>query len=828
MERLLRNISHIVFSHHKLIVVIFSILTVVSLLMILNMEIKTDIIDVLPRGNETVNRFKEFTEMYGVFDTITLIVQSSNPSINEYIDIIENISLKLKSSSLIEEVDYSPLKLKNDLFVKYFPFFLDDRGLKQLEKRLSPAGINRQVRLNRQRLLSPFSSPLDYELINKDPLDLRGIIAGSIKRSGRDESLDISSGYYFSKDHTMALIFAKPKGKSKDVSFVKKLKEELDKNIYLTLKESGNPADIRISYTGSHTLMEEVRRVIAKDITGSFVLSAFLIAFLIWIAYRVRIAVLLIIGFTLLASLSMTLAFAYMIFGSLNIVTSITAVVLIGLYVDYAMVTLKRYADELRSGSDAKRALKITVTKSGSAIAISALTSSLSFFSIMATRFEGLYELGLVAGIGVLMCLVSTLFLMNSLLFLASRKGWQNIVLEKETHSGIELLIQLVLKRPRHIIIFSVILLLIAGFGIGRLIFDNDPDHIGLKDSRSIAAGKALREKLNRKTDPLVISAKGRSVKDVEANFDLLEGKISSWKKEGFIGSYESLSMFLPPPSSQNITLSKIEKMRDNNAMQPDKIKKMLATAMENDGFVYDGDYIRAYLDKIVTALNSAEPIDMKDIEGITDRRIRHFYNSNDTSIAAYIYPPGNTWDKQTLTKLGTDIRSLGKDWAFFGKPVLFGEIKSSIITGSILAVFLTFISNIGIIYWHFRNIRHVFLTMMPVTIGFFLTLGFAGHFNIPFNFINVGTIALIFGFGVDYGIYVMQAYLKEKANDVGNALRLTGRNVVMCAATTVAGCGSLITAQFAGIASIGSILIIGAVSCAFAALVLLPAMLTK
>ena len=91
--------------------------------------------------------------------------------------------------------------------------------------------------------------------------------------------------------------------------------------------------------------------------------------------------VLLIIGFTLLASLSITLSFAYLVFGSLNIVTSVVATVLIGLYVDYALHIVKRYGDEMRVNNDRKKALEITLSKTGSAIVISASTTALSFLA---------------------------------------------------------------------------------------------------------------------------------------------------------------------------------------------------------------------------------------------------------------------------------------------------------------------------------------------------------------------------------------------------------------------------------------------------------------
>ena len=66
MERFLKRIAHVVFLYHKFIVIAFCFLTGISLFTIFNMKIKSDIIDVLPKGNKTVVHFRDFMEKYGV------------------------------------------------------------------------------------------------------------------------------------------------------------------------------------------------------------------------------------------------------------------------------------------------------------------------------------------------------------------------------------------------------------------------------------------------------------------------------------------------------------------------------------------------------------------------------------------------------------------------------------------------------------------------------------------------------------------------------------------------------------------------------------------
>lgn len=790
------------------------------------MEINSDIIDVLPANNKSIAQFKDFIEKYGTMDNIAIIIESEGNRIYEQIDLIENLAKRLTESTLIAYVDYSPLKFKGDFFLKHFPLFLDENGLNQLEKRLTPIGIERQIKQHRQKLLSPISTPLDYDLIARDPLNLSDVVKDCLIKSHRNDRLDLSTGYYFTTDYSTAFIFAKPKGKSRDMAFVKKLRKDLNTSILLAMKESGNPSGVKIGLTGGYILSEDVRQIIRHDIISSTTLSVFLIALLIWSVYGVRARILAIIGFVMLTSLAMTFAFAHLAFGSLNIVTSIVAAVLIGLYVDYSIHTVKRFSYELRSHNNPLLALEATLTKTGAAIIISATTTSLSFFSILVTRFKGLYELGIVSGIGVILCLISTLFLMNSMLVWISKSGIQNIKYGKKVSSEVEIFTNFIIKNHRYIILLSMVLVCSAGYGISTLRFDNNPDNLNPKDCPAITVGNKINEKLGGKGVPLNIVVKAKDEEELTSAFDTLEKSLSQWERDGLIGGYNSLGMFIPTPSAQLARINKLKEFRGEKGLQLDVIEKTLTNALKENNFVYENGYIHKYLNGIINAVNNAEFIRLNEIETISIPMVNHFFNKDNLSIAAYLYPTNTLWDKQTIDAVQEYIKSKGTNWILIGNPILFREIKSSVIRSSTLATLLALLFNFIIIYLYFRKMLHVMLVLLPVTLGSILTVGIMGYTNTPFNYINVGTIALIFGFGVDYGIYVMQAYIREDKMDISNAFQISGKNVVMCAATTVAGCGSLMTAKFTGIASIGPVLSLGAITCAFSALIILPAII--
>ena len=140
----------------------------------------------------------------------------------------------------------------------------------------------------------------------------------------------------------------------------------------------------------------------------------------------------------------------------------------------------------------------------------------------------------------------------------------------------------------------------------------------------------------------------------------------------------------------------------------------------------------------------------------------------------------------------------------------------------------LTFAANLLIVWYHFKRWSRVWLVMLPVTAGTILTVGTMGIIGMRFNFFNVAGIGLIFGFGVDYGIYLMQAHIEKGSERASTAVRSTGANIVLCAVTTIASCGSLITTHYRGLASVGAILCLGALFCLASTLLLLQALLAR
>jgi predicted RND superfamily exporter protein len=528
---------------------------------------------------------------------------------------------------------------------------------------------------------------------------------------------------------------------------------------------------------------------------------------------------------TLFAALAWTLLLAYLLYGTLNIVTSIVAAMLIGLFVDYMIQTYKRFQECYRLEGSPRQALERTLAGTGKAIVSGAVTSAVSFFSVVVTSFRGMHQLGVVAGFGILFCLLATLVLMASSLSWLAKSRPALLPAGRPVDLGAGLAARLVARRGRALIVCFTVLLVLALAGALRVRFDATLESLGLRESAVQEVEGKVERVLGRRGEPLFVVARASGEEQLALDFDALERQGERWRASGRVGSFSSPGMLLPPPSMQLKALERLSAEGLTGKYDGPDLADRIRKEMGRQGLVPDAS-LDGYAAGIARALASGEVVGLPELSRAQDPRASYFYNPGRRAIAAHLTPPGPRWDRPAVSALAEDVRRLGADFRLVGPAIFLDEIRATIFWEAGLAVLLSFAANLLIVRLHFKSWRRVWLVMLPMTVGTILTVGAMGILGMRFNFFNVAGIALIFGFGVDYGIYLMQTHIEEGAGEASNAVRSVGGSIVLCAVTTIVSCGSLITTHYQGLASIGAVLCLGALFCLASTLLLLPALL--
>jgi len=824
IERFLSWLGRRISAHPASFTIVALALAVAGAAVVSRMHVKTDLLDAFPAGKPSLMAFTDFARDFGALDELVVVLSTREADPERLIGAADAIGERLAASKLIESVDYNAMRSGSRLMARHFPAYLDPQGVARLSERLTPEGIRRQMRRNKDAILSPFAGPMASELIARDPLALRDIVRDSLSRGPVPKGLDLTTGYYMDGSQTVALVMARPRGGSRDMAFVGQLNREVARIVAEALEETGD-ASVSVGVTGGYARAAEAAAAIWRDMVVSFSISFVLVLAAIWLAYRPSIAVLSVFVASLLAALSWTMLLAWMLYSDLNIVTSIVAAMLIGMYVDYMIQLYTRFEERLRETGDRAAALETTMAGTGKAVVTGSLTTAVSFFAIVVTSFRGLHELGVVAGFGVLLCLAASLVLMPAMLSWIARTAPQRIVAGRPAGIGVEWMVRLLERRRRAVVIAFAVACLAAIGGTALLRFETDLEALGLSNSSAMKAQKTIEVKFGRKGEPLFLVARAADDRRLSDDFDTMERLGKSLRVSGSVGTFSSVGLLLPPPSSQQAAIDALAASGVANRYSADTLAVAVRQTMVAEGMRPDPS-LDGYASGVVAALSRGTVVPLSELAKSGDPRADYFFNSHRRALAAHLTSAGDRWDESALKRIESAVRELGGDFTLVGPRIIVDEVRSSILLESGQAIAISFIANILIVWFHFRRWSRVWRVMLPLASGALLTLGAMGLTGVTFNFFNVASLALISGFGVDYGIYLMQTHLEGSGFGGAEAVRRMGGRIALCAGTTAISCGSLVTTQYRGLASLGIVLAYGAFFCWLTATLLLPALI--
>jgi hypothetical protein len=179
-------------------------------------------------------------------------------------------------------------------------------------------------------------------------------------------------------------------------------------------------------------------------------------------------------------------------------------------------------------------------------------------------------------------------------------------------------------------------------------------------------------------------------------------------------------------------------------------------------------------------------------------------------------------WQRANQEKFVNELRTVDKNAT--GTPVQLYEYETLLKNSYINAAWYSLAAIAVLVFFHFRSLGSVILSLLPVGIGTLWLAGLMGWFGIPFNLANIMTLPLVIGIGVTNGIHILNRFAEERTP--GILARSTGKAVLVSGLTAIAGFGSLILAKHRGIHSLGCVMAMGIATCMIAGLTFLPALL--
>ena len=573
----------------------------------------------------------------------------------------------------------------------------------------------------------------------------------------------------------------------------------------------------------------------------------------------------------LIVGLGYTLGYTTLAVGHLNILTITFAPMLIGLAIDFGVHLVTRYEEELRHGRTEREAMRMAMVYTGMGIFTGCFTTAGAFFAMAITDFRGIQEMGVIAGGGLLICLVPMMTLLPVLLL----RGRQNVRDHQPQHA-VEKRARIErywLARPGLVTGITATLCALALAQFPKVHFDYN-----LLNMQSAGLPAVVFEKklINSASNSVLFGAV------VATNLDqavALERQLTNLTA---VASVRSMSQFLAENPQSKLALIREIKQDvaairfaplDAGTVNVPELSRVLYSVQGYLGLIADEvqkekDADKEMVQQLRSLWNAIQILRTRMLNGDREQAatklaafqqalledlqatftaiktqddsaglraqdlplaLRNRFIGQTGNYLLQVYPKNDVWQREHQKEFVEQLRAAldprkTDQPIITGTPVQLLEYTTLLVSSYVEAAYYSLAAIAILVLIHFRSFTCVVLALLPVAIGTLWMVGFMGLTGIPFNPANIMTLPLVIGIGVTNGIHILNRFAEEQTPSI--LAKSTGKAVLVSGLNTIAGFGSLILAKHQGIASLGYVMAVGTATCMIAALTFLPALL--
>lgn len=624
--------------------------------------------------------------------------------------------------------------------------------------------------------------------------------------------------------------------------------------------------------TGIPVLEADETLVTMRDSTRASIAAVIMIAILMSLAFGGLSLPLFSVG-SLLVGIAWSFGFLTIAIGHLQLLSVVFTVILLGLGIDFAVHLLSRY--ELvrhRYGDDIvgfSSAMRDTLCSTGPGIITGALTTAAAFSTTLLTDFQGMAEMGLIAGVGLLLCAISVLSVLPATMRLLrpytgnlspQHLRWVNFHADGWLMPFV--------RKPWVNLCVAGVLILIGGYGLAHTRFDNnllnmmpmemdsaqwirhmeqegqpiwdavmttdrleqarqwtaalrampavkDVGGIGwlwpADDNRKLGRAAEVRRKLQLDDSRRSIGGAREDSGEIKKQLGFLRFALDIAINRKDVQETPGIAEALHGVREEiGLTTTKMESVHD----------ELVATRFRTLTEVFS-----VTRDTIATQIDQAtqiRPLVLDDLPVYLHRE--SVSRSEPTRYVVKAYPKDDVWEPKPLAEFISEVRRVNP--MVTGSPVQIHESgllmqRSYRFAGS-MAVVVVFI----LMLLDFRSMTRAVLCMVPVGMGFVLTFGVMWLADVAINPANLMVLPLLFGIGVASGVHMMHRYIQSPVTRPLGLAEGTGKSIILTSLTTIIAFATMIPAEHRGIASLGFVLAVGITMTLIVCLTVMPALL--
>lgn len=613
-------------------------------------------------------------------------------------------------------------------------------------------------------------------------------------------------------------------------------------------KLSLDPAHgVRVRLTGSVPMqLDELATL--KESTGPIALLTLVVVLgILYLAVRSPRIVGSILA-TVLAGLALTAAFGLAVYGRFNLISVAFMPLFVGLGIDFAIQYCVRYRAEALAEPDIVEALAKAGAGAGRGLTLAALATGLGFLAFLPTRYKGVSELGVIAGVGMGVAFVLALTFLPALMTLVrARSPAEEVGLPWLRAADAPLQ-----ARRRLVVAIAAILAVLAVALAPSLDFNFDPLRLRNPHSESVATYLELSADPDTNPDALDLLA---------PNLAAARAVAARLARTAGVQQVLDVDSLVPPDQAPKLALIQDANLLLDPTINPfdvatppsdaDLVASLseAATALTGlaeapSGAAVRSDALRlagllrkaaagspqmrarlqaALVGGLPTALDqvramlTAQPVTLQTLPP----ELARDWVTPDGRARVQVYPSGNPQDRKAQGRIVRRIQAIAP--GVVGTPVAVAETQSLILGAFAQAAGLSLVAITLLLFAALRSVRAVVLTLIPVLLTVLLTVGTCVLIGQDINLENLIALPLLLGVGVSFNIYFVVAWTRGERALLRSSLT---RAVLYSALTTGVAFGALSLSRHPGTASMGVLLLIALFWTLVVTLVVQPALL--
>ncbi len=609
-------------------------------------------------------------------------------------------------------------------------------------------------------------------------------------------------------------------------------------------------ASVRL--TGDVPINDEQFATLQHGQVGSLLGTAAVVLVILFLALRSS-RIILAVAVTLAAGFAITCSLGLLMVGSFNLLSIAFAVLFVGLGADFGIQFSVRYRSERHDVSRTgprgplRAALVASASKAGIPLSLACAGTTVGFFSFVPTAYLGISELGLIAGVGMIVAFATTMTLLPALLaVLAPPREPERIGFT--AFAGIDHF----LGRHRIAVVAATLVAVTAGSPLLlHLRFDFDPTHL------QVQSAPAVRTYRDLATDP----ASGIAAIDLdEPSLDRARVVAARLAALPTVDTVRTVTALVPAdqdaklklvgvarravlPSLDGTKLPAPTDAEDVRALREAAARLTVLLAADRDPVLVDAarrmsdalsalasgpaavrartadrlvEPLRADLARIRSMLGAA-PVTLADLPAGLKRQ----WIAPDGSARVQVLPKGDPRDDAVLLAFGRSVGGVAPNAT--GEPMTLIGSRRTVLGAFERAAVLATVAIAAVLLIALRRVGDVLLTLLPLLVAGLLTLEICVATGQQLNFANVVALPLLLGVGVAFKIYYVMAWRRGSTDLLASTLT---RAVLFSALTTGTAFGSLWLSPEPGLSSMGELMALALLCTLCAAVLFQPALM--